>query len=368
MNNPEQIGSVKPLLAQRVLFLRVSLQEQILFAARLSLLIRAGVPILQSVRMICEQARSKSSKHVYTHVVTAIEQGTYLYVALDKFRKIFGDFAINIIQIGELSGTLQENLHYLGEELKKKQALQRKVRGALLYPAIVALATVAISIMLTVFVFPKVTPIFKSLNFELPWMTKVLIVASSILTHQWWLVLLVLFVMVIACVALLRIPLVKLFYHRNVLTVPAIGPLLQSYYLANITRTFGLLLKSEVPIARAIKITADVTTNTAYRHVLRDLQTTITDGKNIAMQLGVDPKLFPPIMSQMIGVGESSGNLSQSLFFLADMYEAEVDDKSKNLSTILEPLLLVVMGLLVGFIAISIITPIYEVTQHLQTK
>lgn len=368
MNNPEQAADANPPVAHRVLFLRVSLQEQILFAARLSLLIRAGVPILQSIRMIREQARSKSSQHVYTHVVTAIEHGTYLYVALEKFRRIFGDFAINIIQIGELSGTLQENLHYLGEELKKKQALQRKVRGALLYPAIVGLATVAISVMLTVFVFPKVTPIFKSLNFELPWMTRALIVVSSVLTHQWWLVLLVLFVLIAACVALLRIPRVKLFYHRHVLKLPAIGPLLQSYYLANITRTFGLLLKSEVPIVRAIKITADVTTNTAYKQVLRVLQTTITDGKNISTQLGEDAKLFPPIMSQMIGVGESSGNLSQSLFFLADMYEAEVDDQSKNLSVILEPLLLIVMGLLVGFIAISIITPIYEVTQHLQTK
>lgn len=352
----------------RAHFLRWSIQEQIIFAQRLAMLLKSGMPILQALDMLRKQAATKSVARIVERLCAEVASGQDLSISMGACGKVFGEFAVNIVRVGELSGTLHENLQYLAAELKKRQALQRKVRGALLYPAIVGLATAVISVMLTVFVFPKVTPIFKSLNFDLPWMTRVLIVVSSVLTHQWWLVLLVLFVLVAVCVVLLRIPRVKLMYHRHVLTVPAIGPLLQSYYLANITRTFGLLLKSEVPIVRAIKITADVTTNTAYKQVLRTLQTTITDGKNIANQLGADAKLFPPIMSQMIGVGESSGNLSQSLFFLADMYEAEVDDKSKNLSIILEPLLLIVMGLLVGFIAISIITPIYQVTQHLQTK
>ncbi len=368
MNNVVHQNGVIPEATTRMIFLRVSLQEQIFFAARLSMLIRAGVPILQSIRMIREQAKSKSSQFVYKQLVKEVEQGTYLFSALGKFRNIFGDFAVNLIQVGELSGTLQENLHYLGEELKKKQALQRQVRGALIYPAIVALATVVISIMLTVFVFPKVTPIFTSLNFKLPWMTRVLMSVSSVLTHEWWLVLLVLFVLVVVTAMLLRVPKIKLFFHRYMFKIPAIGSLLQSYYLANISRTFGLLLKSEVPIVKAMAITADVTTNTAYKQALRVLETAIAHGKNISSLMDQDKQLFPSILSQMVGVGENTGNLSQSLFFLADMYEAEVADKSKNLSTVLEPVLLIVMGLLVGFIAISIITPIYQVTQHLQVK
>lgn len=374
MTNPEPqhgyptVETPKEKVKDKLIFLRLSLQEQILFAKRLSLLIKAGVPLLKSLRMMRDQSTNKNAIHIYTHLTDHVANGSYLSVAMQKFHKIFGNFTISVIQIGEVSGTLQENLHYLGEELRKKQELRRKVRSALVYPVIILVATFVLALVLTVYVFPKVLPIFANLDFDLPWMTKVLIFTSDILIHQWWVVSLVIILLAVSAILSLRINKVRMLFDRYVFLTPAIGPLLKSYHLSNICRTLGVLLKSDAPIVKAVQVTNDTESNMAYKAHLVLLKDAVARGERLSATLQKDPYLFPVIATQMIAVGEDSGNLSQSLFFLAEMYEAEVDDRAKNLSTVLEPLLLIFVGLVVGFIAISIIMPIYQVTQHLKPK
>lgn len=365
-NEMPQVVAPKEKMKDKIIFLRLSLQEQILFAMRLSLLIKAGVPLMKSLRMLRDQSTNKNAVHIYSHLTDHVANGNYLSVAMQKFQKIFGNFTINVIQIGEVSGTLQENLQYLGEELKKKQDLRRKVRNAMVYPVIICVATIALTLVLTVYVFPKVLPIFANLDFELPWMTKVLIFVSGVFIHQWWLVSLIVVVLIVAAILSLRIERVRLWFDRNVFRIPAIGPLLKSYHLSNMCRTLAVLLKSDSPIVRAVIVTSDTATNEAYKKALLELKEVVSKGSRISSYLSRDKYLFPVICTQMIGVGEDSGNLSQSLFFLAEMYEAEVDDRAKNLSTVLEPMLLIFVGLVVGFIAIAIITPIYQVTQHIK--
>ncbi len=349
------------------IFLRFPLQEQILFAKRLSLLVKAGVPILQALNMLNTKTSSKGARKIFSHLSAGVEQGENLSSTLRlKYRRLVGEFVINIIEVGEVSGTLQENLQYLAEELQKKQALRRKVVNAMVYPAFIIVATIGITILLTVFVFPKVLPIFSSFpNFQLPITTRALIFISNFFTHYWYALLLAVILAVVGFFVGMRFDRFHMFIHRNVLRLPVVGGLLKSYYLATICRTFGILLKSSVPIVRSARITAQATTNLYYREKLNEIADHVKTGGRFSQVLLDYPKIFPSLAAQMIEVGESTGSLSNSLIFLSEMYENEVDDQTKNLSSVMEPALMVFIGILVGFVAISIITPIYSFTQNL---
>ncbi len=365
MNNLDAVKKEKA--NWKEMFLRFPIQEQILFAKRLSLLVKAGVPILQALNMLHSQTSSKGAKLIFGHLASGVEQGQNISSTLrSRYERLVGEFTINIIEVGEVSGTLQENLHYLADELQKKQALRRKVVNAMVYPVFIIVATIGITIMLTVFVFPKVLPIFSSFpNFQLPLTTRALIVISNAFRSYWY-VFLGLFVLAIVGLSVgRRYERFRLILHRASLRVPILGGLLRSYHLATTCRTLGVLLRSSVPIVKAILITAEAATNFEYRNKLREIALQVQQGGRLSEQLIKYPKLFPPITSQMVEVGETTGSLSNSLVFLAELYENEVDDQTKNLSSFLEPALMVFIGLLVGFVAISIITPIYSFTQSI---
>ncbi len=347
-------------------FLRMSLQEQIIFAKRLAMLIKAGVPILSGLEMLGKHNKSRSVKKIFNMIITDVENGQFLSTSLLQFRKIFGAFAINIIQVGEVSGNLHENLNYLAEELGKKQALRRKLINALVYPALIVCATIGIVVLLTVFLFPKILPIFNSFEAELPWTTKVLIFMSAVMTHYGLYIFGAAILLVIAMIFLLRVRKIKLFFHIVLLRLPILGRVYQGYYLTNICRTFGILLKSSVPIVKAAQITSQTADNLAYEIQLNQLAEAVSKGDKVSTYMEKNLKMFPPLLVQMIAVGESAGNLTDTLGYLAETYEKDVDDLTKNLSTALEPILMILMGGLVGFIAISIISPIYEITQHLK--
>lgn len=352
-------------MSKRKKLLRLPIQEQVLFAKRLAILVKAGVPLLNGLRMLQEQTQHRSTKKLLTHMIHDVEEGQFLSTSIEKFGNVFGEFAINIIRVGETSGTLEENLHYLAEELKKKQALRRKVIGALVYPLFIVVATFIITAMLTVYIFPKILPIFASFKFDLPWSTRALIFISDTLIHHWILIISLIVVAVVGAVLLLRLKTVRLMVDRTILSMPVLGNLSRAYHMSNFCRTLGILLKTNVMIVEATTITARTTSNKVYQRELNTMVGNISKGERISDHMNRNKKLFPAILAQMVTVGESTGNLSETLMYLAEMYENEVDDMTKNLSTLFEPALMVFMGAIVGFIAISIITPIYEITQHL---
>ncbi len=165
---------------------------------------------------------------------------------------------------------------------------------------------------------------------------------------------------------ILKIKKVRFFFNRLIIALPLTGKISRSYNMANFCRTFGLLLKSDIKIVEAISITADTINNLVYKEELKNISVDITRGEEISKRLKEKPGIFPPIFSQMIAIGEKTGNLNETLFYLSDFYEKEIEEVSRNLSTILEPVLMIMMGIIVGFVAVSIITPIYEVTQGLR--
>lgn len=267
------------------LFISFTTKEQIIFAKRLSMVLRSGMPILQGLRMLEEEAHSRSVARIAKSLADDVSNGLTLSSALKKFENIIGQFFISIVRIGETSGTLPENLEYIAEELKKKNDLHRQVVGALIYPLIIVLATAGITTLLIVYIFPKILPIFLSLKATLPLSTRALIVISTFLTtYGLWFLGGVLVSGVVFAI-LLRIPAFHFCTDWVLVRLPIFGPLSRYYNLANTCRTLSLLLKSDVRIVSAMDIAADSLKNRVYQVALRDAVEGVMRGQRISVQL-----------------------------------------------------------------------------------
>ncbi len=347
---------------------RLSLQEQAIFAKRLALLVETGIPLFKALGILKKQTASSRNRTMFEQILHDIENGQFLSKSMNRFQKVFGSFAINIVRVGETSGTLSENLKYLADEIDKKRKLRQKVTGVLVYPLVIMMAAFSISGLMTVYLFPKLIPVFKSLRVELPFMTRLLLSLSNFLLNYWFLLIIGAIVCAITFAYLMRLKRFRFAVNKMTLMIPIIGNLLKNYYLINMCRTLGILFKSRIHVLEAVTIAADTATNLVYQKELRALHHFITKGGSIAKHLEKHPKLFPNMLTQMIDIGETTGKLSDTLLYLAEIYEQELDAETKRLSSTIEPAMMLLMGLLVSFIALSIITPIYEVTRHLSPK
>mgnify|MGYP001600627305 CR=1 FL=1 len=352
----------------RKIFLRVPLAEKILFTKHLSMMVQAGMTEIDSLRLIRRQAKSRSFIFILDQILKDLENGQFLSVSLSQFNNVFGDLFINIIKIGEASGTLSDNLNYLSTELKKSQQLRQKIQSAIIYPIVILVATIGVTGALVFFVLPKIMPVFASLNVKLPITTRILIGFSNALYNYWMWILLGFIALVVVFILLLKIRIVRFSYHRFLIFLPIVGSIAKSANMANFSRTLGLLLKSGVTIVEALTIAADSLPNLVYQREIHNTAQRVKSGESINKYLSEREQFFPPTLSRMIEVGETTGNLDTNLLYLAEFYENEVDETTKNLSSILEPLMLLLMGGIVGFVAVSIITPIYEVTQGIKSN
>ena len=347
-------------------FLRVPLQEKILFTKNMALALRSGVSLVNSLKLMTNQAKSKSMQKILASLMDDANRGVFLSASLEKFRNVFGDLFINVIKVAETSGTLPENLLYLGDELHKKEMLRKKVKGALIYPVIILIATIIIAVTMIVFVFPKILPLFQSAHVQLPLTTRILIGVSNAFTNYRLWLLIGTIILIVGIKILMKVPAVRFSYSTWLFYLPIMGGAVVNYNMATFTRTFALLLKSGVKITEALEITSVTVTNPVYRKELLKSADGVRQGEFLSKSIAEKPKHFPTLLVNMIEVGENTGNLTENLQYLAEYYENEVDDFVKNLSSILEPFLLLFMGGIVGFIALSFITPIYQVTRTIK--
>ncbi len=348
--------------------LRIPLSEKMLFVKHLSIMIKAGMPLLDSLWLLRKQARSKGFKKIISNLIVDVDNGQFLSVGLEKYASIFGDFFINIIRVGEASGTLAENLNYLHKELWKSYELRRKIRSAMTYPIIVLVAAGGISFILIFFIFPKIIPIFTSFRMELPLPTRMLIGFVNVFTAYGIWILAGFLLFIAAAWFLFQVKKVRFMFHRFLLSLPYIGKVSQNINMTAFARTFGTLLKSGIKIVDAIMITADTVPNLIFQKKLKLMAEKVKNGELMSSYMVEESQFFPPIFSQMVEVGESTGHLDENLNYLADFYESEVDEIFKNISTVLEPMLLLLMGIVVGFIVLAVITPIYGFTQALKIR
>jgi len=349
----------------RPLLLRFPAREQVVFAKRLGMILRSGLPLREGLAIVGGEHTSRSAAYIFARILSDVSRGRTLSSSLASLSPVFGSFAVHIVRVGETSGMLHQNLEHLSRELKKKEALKKKVLGALVYPAVIVLATIGISLGLTIYIFPKIIPIFQSFKQSLPLSTRVLIAVSGFLVRDGVFVLAAVVAAAAGFFFLLRFEPARRALERVLLRLPIFGALSRSYQLANITRTIGVLLQGDMRIVEALEIVAQTSHSGMYRDALRHIAAQAAQGQRLSRGMRANPRLFPPLCAQMVSAGEETGSLAASLLYLSDMYEEDINDLTRNLTTLLEPMLMIVMGLIVGFIAISIITPIYGITQNL---
>lgn len=347
------------------IFFRLSVKEKMLFARDMEVMIRSGMQIIESLELFKKQVRSKTFKAIIDQLILDVKNGQFLSTSLERYEKIFGAFFINLIRVGETSGTLAENFDYLADELKKNQELKRKISGAMVYPIIILIATFGITGLLTFFIFPKILPVLKSINVELPAITLAFIAISEFLLKYGLHTVAGIIGLVVLFELLLKIPAFRFRWHSFLLRIPIIGGLIKAINIVSFARTLSILLRGGVKIIESITITSNTLTNLVYRREVEKIAEAVGKGEQISKHLVANPRLFPPIFSQMILVGETTGKLDESALFLSNFYESELDETTKTMSNVLEPMLLLVMGVIVGFVALSIITPIYKITQGL---
>jgi type IV pilus assembly protein PilC len=327
------------------------------------MVVKAGLPVLNGLSIIRAQASSKTLQKIIDQLIEDVENGTFLADSLDRFARIFGEFFINIVRVGEASGTLAQNLLYLSDELKKSKRLQNQIRSAMVYPAVILIATVSLVSFLAFFIFPKLLTVFSGLHVQLPLTTRMVIGAVKFLREDGVWALLALIAAVAVFKMLMRfVYLFRYAMHRLLLVIPVVGGLAIALNTANFSRILGLLLKSGVKIVEAITITASTFENEVYRKTIGAATEEIRRGGELADYLDVHAALFPGLLAGMVRVGDTTGNLEGNLEYLSDYYNEEIETKLQTLTSLLEPLLLLFMGGLVGLVAISIILPIYQLS------
>lgn len=358
------MSSLKGLFSED-LFLRLPIQEKINFSRHLAIVIKAGIPLLEGLRLIRRQTRSKALGKIVDQLMVDLNNGKFLADSLARYEHVFGDFYISIVRIGEASGTLASNLTYLSEEIEKSKELHGKVRSALIYPIIILVATLGITGILVFYIFPKVLPIFTSLRVELPLTTKAIIFTFNVLLNYGWYLLGAIILIPIILRLLLILKPFRFAVHKFLFFLPVVSRFAVSVNMANFTRVLGILLKSGIKIVEAVTITSRTFSNLVYQKALVAAADEIRKGEQFSKGLNTQPKYFPPLVSGMIEIGENTGNLEGNLEYLSGYYTKEVDSSIRNITSVLEPGLILIMGLVVGFVSLSIITPIYSLTETL---
>lgn len=343
-------------------FKGVSPAEKIFFTQNLQVMVRAGLSVAIALKTLADQTSNKTMKGILLEVYTKVDRGVPLSDALADHPKVFSELFVNMVRAGEKSGKLEEVLAQLTTQLRKSHALISKVRGALTYPIIVVVAMIGIGIAMMVFVIPKITGLFTEVNATLPLPTRILIGASDfILAHGLWL-LIGTVIGIIAFVKIIHTKKGRKNWHAFLLKLPILAPIIKKVNLAKFCRTFSSLMKTDIPIVQAFQITATTLGNAGYRNAAEQAAELVKKGVAIAAIIREHPKLFSPLMIQMVAVGEETGSLDTILEELSTFYEEDVDRTMSNLSTILEPVLMLLLGAGVGGLAVSIILPIYSLT------
>ncbi|OHB21902.1 MAG: hypothetical protein A2939_01375 [Parcubacteria group bacterium RIFCSPLOWO2_01_FULL_48_18] len=344
------------------LFLRVSAKEKILFAQSLAIMIKSGMALLDSLRLNQSQTKSKSFRAILGDVMVEIDNGQFLSTAVEKYKSVFDEVFVNIIRVGEASGTLSENLEFLAKEMGRRESLKKKIKAAMIYPTVVIIATIGVVWLLTAVVLPKILPIFEEVELKLPATTKILIAVTEFVAEYNVLVLVMLAGIFIGFRVLLKVKAARFVYQKMLLYVPAISGFTIKVNMAFFTRTLAILLKSGVKIVEALTITASSLNNLVYQRELEQISDSIRSGESISAYLNKNERMFPSTLARLIEVGENTGHLDENLNYLAEFYDNEVEELTKNISSLVEPVILVVMGGIVGFIALSIITPLFQLS------
>jgi type II secretory pathway component PulF len=343
------------------LFNRVSFDELVIATRQLATMIDSGLVLSESVDILVSQQSNPRFKKVLETVSRDLKSGLDLAGSLRKHPNVFPPLYCSLVKAGEQAGNLDVILNEMANNLERDREFRSRVRGAMIYPIMIILMMVVVIVVMMIFVIPRLTSLYSETDAELPLPTRILIGSSDFLVNYWWMILATLVIGGIVFKKWVSTPEGKYKFDVFLLKVPLIGKVIRGTALTNFTRTFGLLTVAGVPILDSITIVAEVIGNSVYRKALMETRLGVERGLTMSAQLQL-VGVFPNIIPQMYRVGEETGKIDKVSFKMADYFESEVDHLVKNLTVIIEPLILVVLGIGVAFLVLSIILPIYKLT------
>ena len=340
-------------------FRRIKTKDKVLFSRQLSTLINAGLPLVQSLRSVAEQTTNKPFKVIINQIITDVEAGTSFSVSLEKHPRVFNRVYVSLVAASETSGTLDKGLERLANQQEKDADIVSKVRGAMIYPLIVLCVMMAVVLFMIIKVLPQVQSIYAGLpGVTLPLLTRVLLAISHFVTHFWWLMLIIIGLLIFFGSRAARTLGGRKVIDKVKMRAWPIGSLFMKLYMARFARTGTTLVASGVPIIQVLEITGEAVDNVYIQESLKRAIEKVKGGKALSEAIGKDPN-FLELVPNMLRIGEQSGALEVMLAKVADYYEKEVDNEIKNISTIIEPVMMVIMGIIALIIVAAILLPIY---------
>ena len=346
-------------------FQRVKMHDKILIARNLGNMLDAGLSLSRALAVMEKQTKNKKLKAIFSSLQNSIKQGRTFDSALSDFPTVFSSLFVSIVKVGEESGSLASSLREIASQMEKTYTLQKKIKGALIYPGIIVGLIIVIGIVMLTFVVPKLTATFKELNAELPSTTKFVIFISDLFKNHYLIVFPAVILIFAGIYYASKTSKGKRFFDFIFLRTPVIKDIIKESNSARLARTLSSLLSAGVDLLLASKITADVLQNSFYKDSVVKATARIEKGEPLSAIFSEEEFLFPVFVTEMLSVGEETGQLVQMLTGVAVYYENEVEEKTKNLSTIIEPVLMIIIGISVGFFAVSMITPMYSVMNNI---
>ncbi|PIR02534.1 MAG: hypothetical protein CO031_02880 [Candidatus Nealsonbacteria bacterium CG_4_9_14_0_2_um_filter_37_38] len=340
----------------------VSLKEKIMFTRNLQVMVSAGLGLARALNTLASQSQNKRLKNVLLGVREGIIGGKSFSAGIHQYSNVFSDFYYHLVKVGEESGTLEKSLGEITAHLEKEYALRSNIRGALMYPAVIILAMIGILILMLLVVIPKLAETFIQMNIELPFTTKLIMGASLFLAERWYLVILIIFCLVFLIGILLKTKIGNKIIDYLFLQLPIFAPLIKKSNSAYAIRTLATLMDAGLPILQSLNIISDALGNFYFKKSIIEAGQKVKAGKNLSESLEFFANLYSPMVLQMIGVGEQTGQTSNILKKTADFLEEEVTKTTQNLASVIEPIIILLVGGAVGFLAVSIIQPIYQMT------
>lgn len=338
----------------------VPMNEKVVFMRQLATMVGAGLPLVQSIEILQAQAQNKAFQIALKNIVDGIRGGSNLADAMEKQAGVFDEITINLVRVGEETGKLEEIFIRLADDMEDQRTFRSKVQSAMVYPVIIILVMVVVVGILLVTMVPQMTDMYAEFDAELPLPTRMMVWLSDVLINYWWLVAFIVAIIVGSYIAYRKSPAGREITDSLMLKIPVFGKLMQDVQVADFTRTFELMMSSGIDITKALEVTAASLSNIMFRKTVEGTIKKVEKGVPLAVPISEDPN-FPIIVSQMIAVGEETGKVDVILGKLNEYYTEEVNHTVNNLTALLEPIILVVMGVVVGFIAISIYLPIFQI-------
>lgn len=340
---------------------KIKLQDKIIFTRNLSGMLSAGLALSRALQILEKQSKSRKFKTVINSLVSEINQGGNLSSGMAKHGDVFSTLFVSMVRAGEESGSLSQSLKEVGLNLEKSYELRKKIKGAMTYPSIIVGAIVLVGVLMMIYVVPTLTKTFVELGIDLPLATRAIIFISNTLKNHILLISLGFGLFVFGMSVLFKNKKFVRYFDGFIIKLPVIGTIVKEVNSARTARTLSSLLISGVSVSKSIEITRDVLQNSRYKETMDLAIKRIEKGEPLSSVFKENTKLYPVMVGEMMEVGEETGKFSDMLLDIAKFYEEEVDNKTKNLSTIIEPVLMVLIGGAVGFFALSMISPMYSI-------